>query len=112
MDAAKSYLVGMAGGLLTPGRVGEVARAAYLNRQRKGLIVYLVAVDRIFEIAAVVLLALPGFLFYADIAAMGLAVLVLAFLMAFVYYPEFPLRWETCGDPEANCHHCNSAQDH
>ena len=59
-DAVKSYFVGMVGGLLTPGRVGEIARTVYLEKHGKSLIVYLVAVDKIFDITVVVLLALPG----------------------------------------------------
>ena len=93
MDAAKSYFVGMAGGLLTPGRVGEIARAVYLDKHKRSLIVYLVAVDRIFEIAAVVLLAMPGLFYYADVLVVAVAAILLAIMLAVVYYPEFPLRW-------------------
>ncbi len=92
-DAAKSYLVGMAGGLLTPGRVGEVARAIFLERHERGLIAYLVMVDRVFEVAAVVLLAVPGIVFYANPLVGAAAAILLAFLWLLLVWPDFPLRW-------------------
>lgn len=92
-DAAKSYFVGMAGGLLTPGRVGEVARTMFLEKYGKSLVAYLVVVDRIFEVAAVLFLALPGIYYFLNpfFAAMG--ILLLALLLAALYCPEYPLRW-------------------
>lgn len=91
-DAAKSYLVGMAGGLLTPGRVGEIARAVFLEKHERGLIAYLVAVDRVFEVAAVVLLAVPGIVFYANPLAGATAGILLGMLLMSLVWPEFPLR--------------------
>jgi hypothetical protein len=92
-DAARSYLAGMAGGLLTPGRVGELARVAFLGMHGRGLVAYLVAVDRVFEVAAVVSLALPGVVHFADLPVAGAAVLLLAVLLAGIFRPELPLRW-------------------
>jgi len=92
-DAAKSYLVGMAGGLLTPGRVGEIARAVFLERHERGLIAYLVVVDRVFEVAAVVLLAVPGIVFYANPLAGAAAAILLGLLWILLVWPDFPLRW-------------------
>jgi len=92
-SAAKSFFVGMAGGLLTPGRVGEIARTVFMEKHSRGLIAYLVVVDRIFEITAVVFLALPGLLFYANFLAGAAAVLLLVVLLMVIYFPEYPPRW-------------------
>jgi uncharacterized membrane protein YbhN (UPF0104 family) len=92
-DAARSYLAGMAGGLLTPGRVGELARVAFLGMHGRGLVAYLVLVDRLFEVAAVVSLALPGVIHFADLPAAGATALLLAVLLAAIFRPELPLRW-------------------
>jgi uncharacterized protein (TIRG00374 family) len=92
-DAAKSYFVGMAGGLLTPGRVGEIARTMYLERQGKSLIVCLVLMDRLFDVAVVALLALPGLAYYLNGIAAAAAALALAVLLAALCFPACPLRW-------------------
>jgi Uncharacterised protein family (UPF0104). len=83
----------MAGGLLTPGRVGEIARAVFLERHERGLIAYLVVVDRVFEVAAVVLLAVPGIVFYANPLAGAAAAILLGLLWILLVWPDFPLRW-------------------
>ena len=92
-EAAKSYFVGMAGGLLTPGRVGEVARTMFLEIHEKSLVAYLVVLDRVFEVAAVLFLALPGLYYFLNPFFAALGVLLLALLLAALYYPEYPLRW-------------------
>lgn len=92
-DAAKSYLVGMVGGLLTPGRVGEIARTVFLEKHKKSLIVYLVAVDKVFDITVVVLLALPGLYYYTNWLVAAGAGVILAWLLTGVFFPHYPLRW-------------------
>lgn len=54
-DAAVSLLVGMGAGLITPSRVGEVARVAYLPTTHKVDLVGLVVVDRLLDLIVVVL---------------------------------------------------------
>ena len=92
-DAVKSYLVGMVGGLLTPGRVGEIARTIYLEKHKRSLIVYLVAVDKVFDITVVVLLALPGLYYYTDWLVVAGAGIILTGLLAGIFFPHYPLRW-------------------
>jgi uncharacterized membrane protein YbhN (UPF0104 family) len=92
-EATTSYLVGMAGGLMTPGRVGELARGLVLKKQGKGLVSYLVIVDRIFELTAVLVLALPGLFHFASVAAAVAAGMLLALLLTIVFFPDYPLRW-------------------
>jgi uncharacterized membrane protein YbhN (UPF0104 family) len=73
--AFRSYLIGMAVGLFTPGRVGEVARIAYLPPERRLALGSLVAFDKSMDAWAVTALALPG--------VNALFGLRLAFLVAF-----------------------------
>jgi len=60
IDASKSYLAGLAMGIVTPARAGEVGRALFLkNRERlKGSGVAIV--DKIFDLIGIVLLSLCG----------------------------------------------------
>lgn len=92
-DAVKSYFVGMAGGLLTPGRVGEIARTVYLEKHRKSLVVYLVAVDKVFDITVVLLLALPGVYFFTGVLFAAGVGIMLAALLVGIFFPHYPPRW-------------------
>jgi len=92
-DAVRSYFVGMMGGLLTPGRVGEIARTVFLEKHDRGLIAYLVAVDKLFDVTAVLWLALPGIYYYAHVPALAGALLVLALLSLGIFFPQYPPRW-------------------
>ncbi|MDR7433896.1 MAG: lysylphosphatidylglycerol synthase transmembrane domain-containing protein [Armatimonadota bacterium] len=58
--AFRSYFLGMAVGLLTPGRVGEVARIACLPRERRLALGSLVAFDKSMDAWAIAALALLG----------------------------------------------------
>lgn len=91
--AIKSYFVGMMGGLLTPGRVGEVARVVFLEQYRKSLIVYLTALDRAFDIAAASILALPGLYYFTNAAIVTGALIVPALMTAGLFFPHYPARW-------------------
>lgn len=92
-DAVKSYFVGMMGGLLTPGRVGEIARTVFLEKYDRGLIAYLVMVDKLFDVTAVLWLALPGLYYYAHVPGLAGALLVLALLSLGIFFPHLPPRW-------------------
>lgn len=65
-QAAFSYLAGMAGGLFTPGRVGEVSRLACLPELKRSYVVAMTLLDRLLDVVVVVGLSLPGVLFFAD----------------------------------------------
>ena len=60
VDASKSYLAGLAMGIVTPARAGEVGRALFLkNKERlKGSGVAIV--DKVFDLIGIVLLSLYG----------------------------------------------------
>jgi len=64
-----------------------------MERHKRSLIAYLVVVDRIFEMAAVLFLALPGLYFYANFLVAAAALVILAMLLAVIYFPEYPPRW-------------------
>ncbi len=90
-DAGKSYLAGLACGLLTPGRVGEIARMVYLEKSDKSLVAYLVVVDRVLDLAAVLFLAVPGLFYFANPFLAAAVVGVAAMLLAVIFLPAFPL---------------------
>ena len=50
----------MAGGLVSPGRVGEVSRVAFLGRGNRAAVVGLVLLDRLADLTVVLVLALAG----------------------------------------------------
>ena len=55
-----SLVGGMGVALLTPARLGEVTRAAYLSEPRKVRVGALVMVDKVYDVIVLVLLAVPG----------------------------------------------------
>lgn len=60
--AAKSLLVGIAVGILTPARAGEAARLAFVKGGRLSVLAALLVADRICEVGGVGLWAVPGLL--------------------------------------------------
>lgn len=59
-EATVSLIGGMGVALITPGRVGEVARVAYLKDARKLRLSALVMLDKFFDVMVLVWLAVPG----------------------------------------------------
>lgn len=60
MDIFKSYLAGMSLGFITPGRIGEVGRAFFVERGPRASLALMVMYDRLFELLAVILLSFYG----------------------------------------------------
>jgi uncharacterized membrane protein YbhN (UPF0104 family) len=60
VEAAYSLIGGMGLALVTPARLGEVARAAYLHDSRKWKVGGLVMIDKGFDVLALVILSTPG----------------------------------------------------
>jgi uncharacterized protein (TIRG00374 family) len=56
-SAAVSLLVGVAVGLITPGRAGELTRVLYLDTERKAEFLSLVVADRMLDLIIIVLFA-------------------------------------------------------
>lgn len=60
VEAMVSLVGGMALALITPARLGEIARVAYLRDNRKLRLSALVLLDKFFDVLALVLLAVAG----------------------------------------------------
>ena len=59
-ESLYSFLGGMAVGLITPGRVGEVARSLYLRTSDKGFVTGAALLDKLFDIAIIVAVGAAG----------------------------------------------------
>jgi glycosyltransferase 2 family protein len=59
-ESLVSLVGGMGLALLTPARLGELARAAYLSEPRKVRVGALVMVDKVYDVIVLSLLAVPG----------------------------------------------------
>lgn len=86
-DAAISLLGGMGIALLTPARVGEVARIAYLRDNRKLRLSGLVLLDKFFDVEVLVLLSAIG---AWEIISWGLGALLLLMGVAGLVFAFFP----------------------
>jgi uncharacterized membrane protein YbhN (UPF0104 family) len=81
-EALLSLLGGMGVALLTPARLGEVTRAAYLSEPRKLRVGALVMVDKVYDVVVLAALSVAGAaLLLSPLAALGLG----AFALAGVY---------------------------
>lgn len=94
-EATTSLVAGMGLALITPARVGEVARAAYLRDNRKLKIAGLVLVDKSFDVLVLVVLSIPGaWALLGPIPGIGLLGLACIGLLM-VYRPRSVHRWAT-----------------
>ncbi len=92
-NTIKSYLVGMAGGLLTPGRVGEIARLAYLNGFKKSSIIILVMVDKWVDLLVILFLALPGVFYFGNGFIFILFGLMTLAMIGLYFFPGNLIKW-------------------
>lgn len=92
-NSVKSYLVGMAGGLLTPGRVGEIARLAYLNGFKKSSVIILVMVDKWVDLQVIFFLALPGVFYFGKVFIFVLFGLMTLMMIGFYFFSGNPIKW-------------------
>jgi uncharacterized membrane protein YbhN (UPF0104 family) len=77
-EALYSFLGGMAVGLITPGRVGEVARSLYLRTEDRGFVSGAALLDKIFDVSVIVAVGAIGCASHGlakTAAAMGLVAL-------------------------------------
>lgn len=92
-EAFASYAVGNSVGIATPGRAGELARALYFPPEKRkpvwGLIVY----DRVLDVAASALIAIPGAFFLTDNIYFGICVAGLAILLLTLSFHSGWLSW-------------------
>jgi 4-amino-4-deoxy-L-arabinose transferase-like glycosyltransferase len=64
LKSMESYFIGMSIGIITPGRLGEVARIGNIPKEKKLEGTMLVVWDKIFDVLAVLILAIFGFYFF------------------------------------------------
>ncbi|MCD4666958.1 flippase-like domain-containing protein [archaeon] len=87
----KSFLVGMCFGLITPGRIGEIARVYYFKKN-KAKIGFLVGIDKLLDLFVVVIYSLIGIILLFNIKLL-ITVVILAFLIIFlIYNPNIIIR--------------------
>ncbi|HZU11577.1 MAG TPA: lysylphosphatidylglycerol synthase transmembrane domain-containing protein [Chloroflexota bacterium] len=90
-EAALSLVGGMGLALLTPARLGELVRVAYLRDPHKLKIGALVMVDKGFDVLVLAALSIPG-AWHLLGAAAGVALLVATVIGLFVVYEPRPLH--------------------
>jgi len=76
----KSLLEGMAIGLLTPGRVGELSRAAFLKIKKKKQTLSLIIFDRIVDLYILLILATLGFLYLSLISKIYFSIFIITLI--------------------------------
>src|SRR5579862_4678696 len=87
-EALVSLVGGMGLALITPARLGEIARIAYLRDERKLRLSALVLLDKFFDVLALVLLAVAGaWVLLGAAAGIVFAIGGVAGLV-FVYHPQ------------------------
>ncbi len=84
--SVRSFMVGMSVGVLTPGRVGEVARASQFEGDRSKMVT-LVAVDKAMDVLVVVILGIVFGLSIVPPALTAAYVVVAALALAFLARP-------------------------
>ena len=86
-ESARSFMVGMSVGVLTPGRIGEVARASQFEGDR-GKMVTLVAVDKAMDVLVVVVLGIMFGFSIVPLALTAAYVVVASLALAFMARPS------------------------
>jgi len=88
-DATKSYMLGNCLGLITPMRAGDLSRALYFSREDRPRIMGLTVIDRVMDIAAVLVMSIAGS-FYLINKSFGMLIVMLAILsLLFLYSNEY-----------------------
>lgn len=97
LKSAESYFIGMSVGLITPGRIGEIARIGNIDEERRMEGISLVIWDKIFDLLAVLILAVGGFYFFFGINLAGILILLIILSLFIVFNPKilkkFPIKF-------------------
>ena len=97
-DAFKSITGGMAFGIITPGRVGEVTRSLFIKHAKKAEISGLVLLDRIFDLYVIVFYSLYGVLFLLRNNALSIfSILLFVFMTIFIFFRVISKYFSTFG---------------
>ncbi|HCT86531.1 MAG TPA: hypothetical protein DF296_15165 [Candidatus Margulisbacteria bacterium] len=83
--SVKSYMAGLVGGLITPGRLGEVSRVFFLPPDKRLNYIPLVFFDKLLELIAVIVLALYGTRHFAGDIVFGIILAGIILLIAFLF---------------------------
>ncbi|MDY6853843.1 MAG: lysylphosphatidylglycerol synthase transmembrane domain-containing protein [Thermodesulfobacteriota bacterium] len=87
-DGAKSYMIGNALGLITPMRAGDIGRALYFDQKERPRIIGLTIIDRLIDLAIVVMLAIGGSFTLINKGFGTLVVLLSIFILFMLYSPN------------------------
>jgi uncharacterized protein (TIRG00374 family) len=93
VKSLRSYLLGMAFGLLTPARVGEVGRFLGIRDQKKSIVIILVAVDKVFDITVVLVLSLMGIFYFTNYLVLLGTLIALVLVLGVLFFPNYPTNW-------------------
>ncbi|MCX7942120.1 MAG: lysylphosphatidylglycerol synthase domain-containing protein [Dictyoglomaceae bacterium] len=88
LNSMDSYFIGMSLGLITPGRLGEVARVGNINKEKRIEGISLVILDKIFDLLVVLILALWGFYFFFGISISILIGILIIFSLIIIFNPK------------------------
>ncbi len=90
-----AYMASFTIGLITPGRIGEIARLYYLRQENEIEFIpafRTVVIDRIFDLGMLVLLGFAALLFYADIGISSPIISIVFASIVFVF-ALFAFNW-------------------
>lgn len=85
LKSMDSYFIGMSIGLITPGRIGEVARIVSIDKEKKVEGISLVILDKIFDLLSVLILALWGFYFFFGIYMLIFIGILITFSLIIIF---------------------------
>ena len=82
-SSIRVWSIGMFAGIVTPGRIGDLIRAFYLNKQHKsfGRCVSTVIIDRIIDISIIFVFAIAGILLFSGMLGHSVYMEVMLFFM-------------------------------
>lgn len=88
LKSIDSYFIGMSIGLITPGRLGEIARIGNINKEKRIEGLSLVILDKIFDLLVVLILALWGFFFFFGIHISIILGILIILSVIFIFNPR------------------------
>lgn len=92
-DASKSYLAGMAFGLVTPARAGEIGRAFFLNGQNRLKAAGVVMIDKVFDLIAIMIISLMGAKIFINQKLFVLLVFLIVVGLCVLFLSKYLNKW-------------------
>ena len=87
-DALISFLGGMSLGLVTPGRVGEFGRIAFIKQGRKGKLAGIALVDRIIDLEVTLFFTVVGGYVFFKVPGLMTAIALILVVGAAILFPK------------------------